>query len=113
MKQATILMIIVMLVMGAVLMAGCSPSDDQQPTQSDEQPSPDETLPDDDANGGAAGSLIVPQVQGIVQEIEDGDAMRILVDSDAEVEGLIWVTITDETSFLRMLERIRRLVYPM
>ena len=91
MRKTAVLLIAAILVL-AVAMTGCGPAGGGEPDESASG------LPADTGSG-AAGSLMVGQVQGIVQEIEEGENLRILVDSDAEVEGLIWVTVTDETDF--------------
>ncbi len=99
MRKTTILLIAIVLIFG-VFIAGCSPSENGEPSErtSDEKPL------DSDSGSGASDSLPVPQVQGIVQEVEQGDNTRVLVDSDAEVKGLIWVTIDDDTDFFEDVE---------
>jgi len=79
--------VLLMLILMAVAAIGCSPQDDAPVSK--EPP----------GKGGAAGCLVAPDIEGVVLDVENGDALRVLVDSDAEIKGEIWVTITEETSF--------------
>ena len=99
-----VILILVLLMAVAGIASGCSAKEIDNPTPTPtpfERTSDEELLPEELPDG-ASGSLIVPQVIGTILEIQD-DGKLILVDSKNEtgdqVEGEIWITITDETYF--------------
>lgn len=48
----------------------------------------------------ACKSFDEPDIIGEVLDIEIGDNMRVLINSDSEIKGEIWVTVNNDTSFV-------------
>ncbi len=99
MKKIFILLIVFAMVFS--LMSACAPQKDEPVRTTDEEPLP---APDD----GSTASLMVPQINGTILEIDDDNVQRILVNSRKQVEGQVdgetWVTINEETYFFEDIE---------
>ena len=103
MKKYMILILGAMIIF-AGLFGGCAKkqSDDDSPSPTELVRTNDEDVLPEDMPSVAQGCLMAPTVVGTVLEVKN-EGKLILVDAkkelDEQVEGEIWVTITDDTYF--------------